>query len=176
MFSETDVTDVSATITFTTCSDCTTISGVIVGKILPTDLIPTNETASYLGTGASDTGVNNKRAPLTHLPRATLMPRAPQATAFPLAQPSDYPSQEDFMLEIRNSIVEGLDITPSAQQLANWKIPLQIDGKTIQTPIGITGFWHPWPEEPQNYKMVGMSGCTGVIIVVCLPSPRKASC
>jgi len=178
MFSETDVSDVSVTITFTTCSDCVTVSGVVVGTVVPTDLIPTNETASYLGTGASGTGVNNKRAPLTHMPWATLMPRALQS--IPLAQPNNGQSQADFMLQLEASIDDhdgsSLYIIPSEYQLANWKIPLQIKGKIIQTPIGITGYWYPWPGEAKNYKMVGMHGCTGVIILVCLPFLRKASC
>lgn len=177
MFSETDVTEMSVTRAFTACFNCTTVSGVVVGMVSPTDLIPTNETASYLDIGSSDTGVNNKRAPLTHMPRPTLMPRAPKA--IPLAQPeTGEGKQEEFMAVIKNNIVEDnkLDITPHEKQLASWKIPLVIDGKRVETPIGITGIWHEWPEEPRNYKMVGMSGCTGVIIVVRLPFLRKASC
>jgi hypothetical protein len=47
------------------------VSGVVVGTAVPSNLIPTNQTASF-----SD-GANNKRAQLTSMPRATLMPRAP---------------------------------------------------------------------------------------------------
>lgn len=173
MFSETDVTEISVTRTFATCSNCATVSGVIVGIDVPTDLIPTNETAPYLGTGASDTDVNNKRAPLTHMPQPTLMPRAPQA--IPLAQPeSGEGKQEEFMYAIKDSIEEDniFVITPQDEQLASWKITLQINGKKVETPIGVTGIWYEWPKEPTNYKMVGMHGCTGVIIVVCLPLLR----
>jgi hypothetical protein len=181
MFSKTDVTDVSATITTVTyaCSDCVTVSGVVVGTTVPTDLIPTNETASYFDIGASDTGVNNKRALLTDMPRATLMTRAPQP--IPLVDPdqNEPKAQEKFMLQIKDSIKDFddiLQISPSPDQLANWRIPLQIDGQTVQTPIGITGFWYPWSAEAKNYKMVGMGGCTGVIIVVSHPFLQKASC
>jgi hypothetical protein len=72
---------------------------------------------------------------------------------------------------IQNSIAFTSDgnigISPSDNQLKKWTLPLQINGKTVNTPIGVTGLWYPWPKAAKNYKMEGMSGCTGVIIVVC---------
>lgn len=166
------MTEVTASVT-ATCSDCVTISDVVVGTAVPTDLIPTNQTADYT---ATDDNTNNKRAPLTAFPAATLMARAPKAV--PLAEP-DANGQERFMEEIRESITADdakIVIVPSKNQLAKWTIPLKSpkDGKTVNTPIGVTGVWYPWPAKAKNFKMVGMHGCTGVLIVVsCLASIKN---
>ncbi|TVY39833.1 hypothetical protein LSUB1_G002573 [Lachnellula subtilissima] len=140
------------------CSDCVTVSGVVVGTVVPSTF--TDPTASFL----DDT--NNKRAQLTAVPRQTLLPRAPKAV--PLAEP-DPKDQENFMLGIKDSIEftsgNNIGIFPTERQLQKWTIPLQINGKTVNTPIGVTGVWYPWPNSAQNYKIVGMSGCTAVLIV-----------
>ncbi|KAF3770871.1 hypothetical protein M406DRAFT_67232 [Cryphonectria parasitica EP155] len=154
------------------CSDCITASGVIIGTSVPTTLVPDDSTASGAaasgsaasGSAAGTGSAVDKRAELAHVPRATLLSRAPEAQ--PLAEPNPG-GQEDFMETIRSSdSTQAIGIVPSKDQLKNWSITLQIDGKNVQTPIGVTGVWTPWPKEPTNFKMVGMHGCTGVLIVV----------
>jgi hypothetical protein len=142
------------------CSDCVTVSGVVVGTIVPTTLIPTNQTAT-------GTGVNSRRAPLTSIPEATVMPRAPKAV--PLAEPNPN-DQEAFMITMLKSNPTKIGISPLPQQIQDWTIKLTIDGKPVETPIGVTGLWFPWPKKAQNFQMTGMSGCTGVFIVVCIVS------
>ena len=134
------------------------MSGVVVGTAVPSNLIPTNETAALYSTGA-----NNKRARPNHMPQATLMPRAVEEV--PLAEPNPN-DQEGFVMNVLQD-AKKINISPSKNQLASWTIPLQIDGKIVNTPIGLTGVWVPFSNNPMNYKMVGMSGCTAVFIVVC---------
>ena len=147
----------------TACSGCITVSGVIVGTSVPTTLIDSNEVT------LSSPLLDNKAAQLTHIPLATLMPRAPPK-AVPLLEPGR--NQGAFMEKLYNSIPGypplAIPIVPTPEQIEGWHIPLTIDGKTVSTPIGITGQWYPWESMPNNYKLMGMSGCTAVLIVVCI--------
>lgn len=136
---------------------------MIIGTSVPTTLVPESQLETD-STSATTTAVDSKRGLRAALPAVTLAARSPALE--PLADPSP-DNQEDFMYNIWAA--EGtldIGISPSPDQISQWTIPLTIGGKKVNTPIGVTGIWTPWPATATNYRMVGMSGCTAVLIIV----------
>lgn len=170
------MTLIPETSTIPACQDCTTLSGVLLATSVPSSLVPSNLTATSVPpslvvsslTTTENGGTNNKRVP-TLIPRVLNEPQ-------PLLEPDPGlgdKAQEEFMKTLYNAIDtnqpnnEAMRTTPTDQQLSTWQIPLPQDkGNSINTPIGVTGVWYSFGNTPQNWGMMGMSGCTGVLIVV----------
>lgn len=55
-----------------------------------------------------------------------------------------------------------LEISPDPSQYESWKI---VYGNQ-NIPIGATGVWFPFEGEKKSFTMQGLTGCTGIIVVV----------
>ncbi|XXH00074.1 hypothetical protein Hte_006416 [Hypoxylon texense] len=80
----------------------------------------------------------------------------------PLAFPKDNSAKsfKDFILHIRENGTP-LGIRPDRVQVENWKI--RYNGVLI--PIGATGLWYPFGNQPQDFAMWGLKGCTAMFLV-----------
>lgn len=97
--------------------------------------------------------------PTTLVPTTQALIRRALVKAQPLADPSDYKGNQERFIETvflkgKGVESEAIYITPSDNQKANWKIPLTIDDKTVETPIGATAQWFPFGKEPQVWRIV----------------------
>jgi hypothetical protein len=56
-----------------------------------------------------------------------------------------------------------IPIEPSESQVATWRVVYR---KGVPIPIGVTAAWFPFGDQPRNFKMEGLIGCTGIIAAV----------
>ncbi|KAK8124191.1 hypothetical protein PG999_004109 [Apiospora kogelbergensis] len=93
--------------------------------------------------------------------------RAPGSEAIPLLTPADVSpvagqTDEVSLFQLLESRAASetdfdIDITPTPEQLQTWKVG--------DTPVGATGKWYEFGKTPGVWKMRGLSGCTGIIIL-----------
>ncbi|KAI1084833.1 hypothetical protein F5B20DRAFT_222811 [Whalleya microplaca] len=132
-----------------TCKNCKTVNGIVAPKATPS-VKPGDEV-----NGDPDlTNIFGKRAP-------EAVPLLTTSDINKVDGQPDEVSLFDLLLSMApDNSDNDIDITPTDQQVTSWVI----DG----TPVGATGMWYEFGKTPQVWKMRGLSGCTGIIIMVSL--------
>lgn len=119
------------------CTDCSTVSGVLIAISVPTTLATMDVECLY---------------------KRSLMQRDDPTKPMPLVTPNPNYGV-DFQTKFINRLQKAIDfhsdgnipISPRPIQLTSWKFQ--------NIPIGATGFYYSFGTEPKTWKMQGLSGC-----------------